>query len=186
MASHRHRPRSSRLALAALGAVTLAAAPPLPLDCPPGTRLVGGAPPEEFEAYCEGHPDAYGHPRRHGPARTYYDDGAPWVSETWLEGKRDGPFEERHRNGRSARAGNYLADRKDGTWSAWSESGQLLERSEWVRGLENGRFESWYPSGARRVAGRFCFGVQCGTWITWSEDGQELGRMELGELRDRP
>ena len=41
-----------------------------PVDCPPGTTLKGGAPPDLFEAWCEGRPDAYGKLRRHGPSRT--------------------------------------------------------------------------------------------------------------------
>jgi hypothetical protein len=101
-------------ALAAL--LALAAAPGL--DCPPGTTPKGEAPPEGFEAWCEGRPDAAGRLRRHGPARAWYDDGALHLEERWAEGRRDGPFVEYHRNGRKARAGDYREGERTGRWSA--------------------------------------------------------------------
>jgi antitoxin component YwqK of YwqJK toxin-antitoxin module len=163
----------------------LLAAAPVP-DCPAGSALVGGAPPEAFEAWCEGRPDAYGHPRRHGPSRSWYDDGALHVEERYHEGKRDGPYVEYHRNGRPARAGSYALDDLTGRWSVWFESGQLEEQVEYLRSLRHGRFAAWHRNGQRRTEGRFCLGQQCGTWITWDEQGRELGRMEFGEQRATP
>jgi hypothetical protein len=81
-----------------LAALLLAAAP---IDCPPGTALKGGAPPDGFEAWCLGRPDAYGNPRRHGPARAWYDDGGLHVEETWAEGRREGAYVEYHRDRKS-------------------------------------------------------------------------------------
>jgi len=169
--------------IAALAALLLLAAsgdrpvakPPI-LACPPGTALQGGAPPEQFEAWCEGRPDAYGTPRRHGPSRTWYDDGATWIELTWHEGKRDGPFVEYHRNGRKARQGTYRLDAKVGTWTVWSEAGLPEERAEWKDDLLDGAFVSFHPNGKKRAEGRNCLGAQCGPWITWDEGGRELGR----------
>ncbi len=169
--------------LPALAALLLAAAP---LDCPPGTALRGGAPPEQFEAWCEGRPDAFGHPRRHGPSRTWYDDGGLRTEERWVEGKRDGPFVEYHRNGRKAREGTYRLDDKAGTWTIWYEHGGLEERGEWRRNVPDGAHASWHRGGQRRSQGRYCLGAQCGTWTSWDEAGRELGRMEYGELRPAP
>lgn len=159
---------------------------PPPIDCPPGTRLAGGAPPEQYAAWCEGRPDAYGKARRHGPARTWYDDGTLWIEERWVEGKRDGPFVEYHRNGKPAREGSYRLDEKVGTWTVSSERGLPEERAEWRDHRLHGPFATWYPNGKRRTEGRYCSGVQCGAWTTWDEEGRVAGRMELEEHRDAP
>jgi hypothetical protein len=164
----------------------LVAAPPPVLDCPPGTTLRGGAPPEQYEAWCSGRPDAAGEARRHGPARTWYDDGSPWVDSSWAEGKRDGPWLERHRNGRKAVEGTYRADAKVGRWTIWFESGQPEEACEWADGVQHGAYASWYRGGARRTEGRYCLGAQCGTWTTWDESGRQLGSMQFGERQARP
>lgn len=171
--------------LALLLAFAASGSPP-PLDCPPGTSLAGGVPFESFEAWCEGRPDDFGHLRRHGPARRFYDDGSVWVEERFFEGKRDGPFLERHRNGRKAREGTYRLDGKVGTWTVWYEDGTLEERSEWVANSQHGPFTAWHRNGTKRTEGRFCHGVQCGTWITWDDGGHELGRVQLAEQQLQP
>lgn len=170
--------------LPSLAAALLLAASPL--DCPPGTVARGGEPPEQFEAWCEGSPDAYGTPRRHGPARSWYDDGTLHVEERYRDGRRDGPFVEHHRNGRPARAGRYADDDKVGTWTIWYEDGGLEERSDFVRNVPDGPFAAWYRGGTKRVEGRYCLGAQCGTWITYDEAGRVQGRVEFGEQRATP
>lgn len=170
--------------IAALLAAALAAAP-APLACPEGTERRGDAPPDGFEQWCEGR-DGYGHARREGPARTWYDDGTVWVEQAFSEGLLDGSFLERHRNGRTAREGTYARGRKIGTWRIWFESGRLEEQSEWRDGTEHGPFTAYWPSGARRTEGRYCGGAQCGRWRTWDADGRQVGEIDYGEQRLTP
>ena len=164
-------------------ALLLAAAP---LDCPPGTALAGGGPPELFEAWCLGRPDAYGRPRRHGPARSWYDDGALRVEERWVEGRRDGTFVEYHRNGKQARRGSYAGDDKVGTWTIWYEEGGLEERSDFLRNVPHGPFTAWHRNGQKRLEGRHCLGAQCGPWTSYDEQGRKIGQVEFGEQRSAP
>lgn len=171
------------LAATALAALLLAAAP---LDCPPGTTLKGGQPPEAFEAWCEGRPDAFGNPRRHGPATSWYDDGAVKVEERWAEGKRTGRYVEYHRNGKVAREGSYLEDDRVGPWTLRYEDGSLEERSSFVRNVPDGPFTAWQRNGQKRTEGRHCLGAQCGTWVTYDEAGRELGRVEYEVQRPAP
>jgi hypothetical protein len=63
------------VALAALLAAELA-----PLACPPGTTRAGAPPPEDLAEWC-GKPGLDGVPRREGPARSWYDDGALRLEE---------------------------------------------------------------------------------------------------------
>lgn len=169
--------------LLGLAALLLAAAP---LDCPPGTTLKGGAPPELFEAWCEGRPDAYGRPRRHGPSRTWYDDGALRTEERWSEGRRDGPFVEYHRNGKKAREGTYALDVKVGTWTIWYEDGGLEERGGWEDNVPHGPFTAWHRNGQKRAEGRYFLGAQCGRWLTYDTSGREIGSVQFEERRAAP
>jgi antitoxin component YwqK of YwqJK toxin-antitoxin module len=167
-------------ALALLLAVQVA-----PLACPPGAERRGAAPPEGYEEWCEAK-DPEGRPWRHGPARTYYDDGGRWTEVSFREGKRDGPFAEYHRGGRKAREGAYARDERDGRWTIWSPTGAVEEESSWRRGVQDGPFAAYWPSGEVRTTGRHCGGAQCGRWRTFDESGRELGSVEYGELRDAP
>lgn len=183
---------AAMLCLAAAGALGRAAPgdpafpPKRALACPAGTVEKGGAPPEQYEAWCEGRPDAYGNPRRHGPSRTWYDDGGPWIELAWFEGKRDGPFVEYHRGGRKAREGTYRLDAKVGTWTVWSEAGTVLERAEWRDDLLHGPFVAFHPNGRKRMEGQNCQGAQCGLWITWDDAGREQGRSTFEVRRATP
>ncbi len=163
----------------------LALGAPPPLACPPGTERRGGAPPEELAEWCEGK-DPAGGPRREGPAREYYDDGGVRLEETFREGWRDGPFVERHRNGRKAREGAFARGEKAGRWTVWFESGAVEEESEWRDGVRHGPFTAWWPGGKRRTQGRHCGGAQCGTWRSFEEGGREIGSVEYGEHRLAP
>jgi hypothetical protein len=169
--------------LAPLAAALLAAAP---VECPAGTAPKGGAPPDLFEAWCEGRPDSYGRPRRHGPARTWYDDGGLRTEEHFTEGKRDGRFVEYHRNGKRAREGTYALDEKVGTWTIWFEDGSLEERCDWARNVPHGPFTAWHRGGKMRSEGRYVLGGQVGRWTTYDEAGREIGRVDFGERRLTP
>jgi antitoxin component YwqK of YwqJK toxin-antitoxin module len=168
--------------IAALVAALLAAAP---LSCPPGTERRGAAPPDDFAEWCEGKDDA-GQPRREGPSRTWYDDGALWTEQAFREGEPDGPFVERHRNGRKAREGTYARGRKVGRWSVWFESGGREEESTFRDGVPDGPFTAFWPNGAVRTEGRRCGGAQCGRWRTYDDAGRELGAVDYGEQSSRP
>jgi antitoxin component YwqK of YwqJK toxin-antitoxin module len=156
-----------------------------PLACPAGAERRGGAPPEAFEEWCEAK-DAAGRPVRHGPARTWYDDGRLWTEASFRDGLRDGPFVEWHRSGAKAREGAYAADAKVGAWVVSGESGGVEEESEWRDGAPHGRFVSYWPGGGKRTEGRHCLGAQCGTWRTWDASGREMGSVEYGEQRLAP
>ncbi|BDG03372.1 toxin-antitoxin system YwqK family antitoxin [Anaeromyxobacter oryzae] len=156
-----------------------------PLECPAGTERRGAAPTDGYEEWCEGK-NPYGQGWRHGPARTYYDDGGLWVEERFREGERDGPFVEYHRNGRKAREGAFSRGRKVGRWTISSESGQVEESSDWRDGVPDGPFAAFWPDGTRKTDGRYCGGVQCGRWRTFDAAGRELGSVDYGEQSSTP
>jgi antitoxin component YwqK of YwqJK toxin-antitoxin module len=155
------------------------------IDCPPGAERRGEAPPDGHEQWCEVR-DLHGKPRRHGPARTWYDDGTPWVEEGWRDGEREGPFLERYRNGRLAREGAYRAGRRHGRFTTWHENGNRAEEIGFRDGVPDGPFASFFESGRPRTEGRHCGGAQCGRWRTFDESGRELGAVDYGEQRPVP
>jgi antitoxin component YwqK of YwqJK toxin-antitoxin module len=156
-----------------------------PVRCPPGAAHRGGPPPDDALEWCEIQGED-GKPRREGPARTFYDDGTPWIEEHYRDGLRDGHYVEHHRGGGKAREGDWVKDRKVGTWTIWSPDGKVEEESTWKDGVLHGPFVSRWPTGALRSTGRFCRGVQCGVWITYDEQGKEIGRIEYEEQHAQP
>jgi antitoxin component YwqK of YwqJK toxin-antitoxin module len=163
----------------------LALALAAPLVCPPGTHPVGSPPPSGNAEWCEG-PDRGGAMRRQGPARDYYDVDLVHVESTWRDGQLDGPWVERHRDGRKAMEGRYRGGEKHGQWTWWYESGTVEEEVSFDMGRRHGPFVQRWRSGKKRTEGRFCFGLQCGRWVTWNEDGQELGAIQYEEIRGKP
>jgi antitoxin component YwqK of YwqJK toxin-antitoxin module len=158
----------------------LVAAAPDPIACPAGAVLRGATPTDCYEVWCE-KTDLAGRPVRHGPARTWYDDGALRTEEVFAEGEREGPFLEWHRNGKKAREGQYARSAKVGRWTLWFESGQVEEEASFRDGFQDGPFAAYWPGGKARTLGRHCGGGQCGRWRTFDPDGRELGTVEYGE-----
>lgn len=166
-------------------ALALALGAPPPLACPPGTEHRGAQPMEGFEEWCEAQPPE-GRARREGPARKYYDDGSLWIESAYHGGLLEGPFVERHRGGRTAREGFYLAGLRSGRWQFFAEDGTLLEESSWTRGVPDGPFADYWPSGKPRNVGRRCLGAQCGRWQSYDDSGRLIGSVEYGEQRPDP
>jgi antitoxin component YwqK of YwqJK toxin-antitoxin module len=160
-------------------AFALALAPAPSLLCPPQAEHLGASPPDGYEEWCEVK-DPAGHPRREGPARTYYDNGGIWVESCYREGRLQGPFLERYRDGVSAREGAYAKGEKEGIWRAWYQDGTLEEESNWLSGQRDGPFVAYWPNGEKKQAGQHCLGAQCGVWRAFDEAGRELGMVEYG------
>ena len=157
------------------------------LECPQGTTRAGEPPPSGNAEWCE-RPGPDGKPRRHGPARDYYDGEAllVHVASTWKDGQLEGPWVEFHRDGTKAVEGRYRDGEKDGPWTYWYEGGNMEEEVTFDVGRRHGRFVQWWRGGRKRTEGRFCFGLQCGTWTTWNEEGALLGTITYEEIRSRP
>lgn len=150
--------------------------------CPPGAEVRGAAPPDDTARWCEAR-DLYGTARKHGPSRTWYDDGGRWIEEAFVEGRREGLFTEYHRNGKKAREGRYAADERDGAWTTWYENGNVEETVTFRMGVRDGPFATFWRGGGRKAEGRYCGGAQCGRWRAWGEDGAEQGSIDYGVQR---
>lgn len=90
----------------ALIAAGLAAAPndqpnAEPIECPPGAKLRGAAPPRGKAQWCEA-PDLFGGMKKNGPFRRWYADGSLRSTGEFLDGERHG------------------------RWQKWDEEGNLL------------------------------------------------------------
>lgn len=168
-----------------MNAILLAVLAAAPLVCPPGSLPAGQPPPFGNAEWCEG-PDRTGAKKRQGPAREYYDVDLIHVESNWRDGQLDGPWVERHRDGRKAIEGRYRGGEKHGPWTWWYEDGSKEEEVSFDMGRRHGSFVQWWRNGKKRTEGTFCHGLQCGRWITWAEDGKELGEIQYERIRDRP
>ena len=85
---------------------------------------------------------------RHGPSRSWYDNGKP-----------------RHE-------GNYDHDKKDGMFTFWHGNGQMAATGEYKADKEVGAWVWWHQNGLKASFGDFKEGYLVGQWRWWGEDGQ--------------
>ncbi len=115
------------------------------ITCPPGTHLMGEAPPEGQEQWCEKIVD--GHPLKHGPFVLYRDDGSTMITGFYKDGKQDGE------------------------WTIWYQNGQKKSVDHYRNGVQEGEHIGWYASGQIAAKGMYRNGEPDGTWKRWAPDG---------------
>ncbi len=91
---------------------------------------------------------AEGQDMRHGPSRSWYDNGKP-----------------RHE-------GNYDHDKKDGMFTFWHANGQMAATGEYKNDKPVGAWVWWHENGIKAAFGEFKEGYLVGQWRWWGEDGQ--------------
>ena len=83
-----------------------------------------------------------------------YPDGAVHVRyHVDAQGRKDGPFEEFHPNGKPAVKGAYAADVKTGPWTTYTPEGKLTESASYFNGLMEGSYAWNAPAGKASVRG---------------------------------
>ncbi len=139
----RLRTRSGRLLLAAMLAASSCKAT---VRCPDGARLMGAAPPEGQEVWCE-KPGPRGHPVKDGPFLLYWPNGTMMLQGYYRDGKQDG------------------------VWLRFYANGQRAALDEYHDGVQQGRHLGWYPNGQQSEQGQYSGGMKEGRWRKWDLSG---------------
>jgi len=114
-------------------------------SCPPGAQLMGAAPPDGEQQWCQKIAD--GKPVKHG----YYVVYGP--------------------NGLKLIEGDYLDGKQDGEWTIYYESGLQQTVDHYKNGVQEGQHIGWYPNGKIATMGQYKNGKREGTWKRWDSDG---------------
>ncbi len=88
-----------------------------------------------------------GHPVRHGPANSWYENGQPRLEGNFNEGTRHGPFTGWHANGQKQLGGEFDHDQKTGSWIWWHESGMKAVQGQYAEDKPTGTWSWWDESG---------------------------------------
>jgi len=136
-----------RLAITIPIALLIAACKSVGLSpCPSGAKLMGTAPPQGQETWCE-KLDASGHPVKDGPFTLYWPGGGKMIE------------------------GNYRDGKQDGFWTRFYPTGQRLALDEYRNGIQDGRHVAWYPNGNESEEGQYSGGKREGRWHKWDQAG---------------
>jgi len=115
--------------------------------CPPGAKLMGQAPPEGQQVWCQKIVD--GKPVKEGPFILYHPDGSKMLQGQYHNGKQTGEWTMWYTNGRIRSSDHYRDGVRDGEHISWYTNGQISTRGRYVNGKRDGVWKRWGPSGIR-------------------------------------
>ncbi len=114
-------------------------------SCPPGSNLMGAAPPKGQEVWCQ---KLIGGPAVKNGIFIVYNDGGGKMIE-----------------------GDYRDGVQQGTWTMWYENGQRSAIDHYRNGLQDGVHISWYADGKKAIEGNYRAGKREGIWTRWDPSG---------------
>ena len=99
---------------------------------------------------------------KHGPKRTWYQDGATWGSGGFYNGK------------------------DHGTWITREPDGVKIRQYHLIEGKWHGFFTIWYPNGQKKMEVEFVDGRQQGLMTLWDDEGNTLRKVEYADGHEQP
>jgi antitoxin component YwqK of YwqJK toxin-antitoxin module len=81
---------------------------------------------------------------REGLFNEWYENGQLKKQYIFINNKKEGLYLKWHKNGVVRSISTYINDLKNGLYIKFYKNGQLLMRSNYIEGKKNGRSESWY------------------------------------------
>src|SRR5262249_4171863 len=84
---------------------------------------------------------------RHGPSKSWFENGKPKHEGNYDHDKKEGMFTYWHSNGQMAATGEYKNDKPVGSWVWWHENGQKYAFGEYREGYLIGQWRFWDEAG---------------------------------------
>ena len=96
------------------------------------------------------------------------------LAEYAPEGKdlRHGPSKSWFENGKVQVEGFYQNDKKSGTFTYWYANGQVAATGEYTDDMPNDVWVWWHDNGQKAAIGKYEAGALVGEWRWWSDDGK--------------
>ena len=145
--------------------------PPLPIECPSGSKGAGQLPPEGKEIWCQ-LVDAGGNVFRQGPAIEYYPDGVKAAVGSYDRNYKQGYWQAWYPDGQPKSQGSYEHGVPVGVWAEFHQSGSKSSEGGYAGGQPDGTWTYWHPNGQIRTQGVMVAGQPDGTWIEYDENGR--------------
>ena len=141
--------------------------------CPPGTLLVGAAPPAGTSVWCE-RPMPDGTKVKQGPAAEWHGNGQKMSQGAYLADKREGPWLFWYPTGSPEKQGSYSNGKQDGVWTTYFPNGDRSSEGQMVDGKENGRWTYWNNETLTRTEGEYILGDRNGVWLDFGPDDRPV------------
>ena len=113
-----------------------------------------------------------------GSTKSTYDNGNPYVTASFEDGRLDGAYTAYYANGQKMGVSHYKHGIKHGESIAWHENGQMASRVKFVKGKKEGPMEMFYQTGQQSVEAFFKAGKLDSTFTQWKATG-ELHSIEI-------
>ena len=102
-----------------------------------------------------------------------YKNGRWKLAETWMAGKRLGPFFHWYENGNLAWQGTYLKNKQFSSFRGWYQNGKPAWKLNYNKnGKPHGYSYRWHKSGSIAVFARWKQGYICNHYFTWNAQGK--------------
>ena len=71
------------------------------------------------------------------------------------------------------------AEKRNGVWTSWYESGQKNSEQKYINGKEDGVYNVWHPNGKPYIKGKYKMGEKIGVWSFHDSLGNVLKEMNF-------
>ncbi len=115
----------------------------------------------------------YDHGVLDGKQQLFHQNGKPYVTAYFKNGKRDGNYCEWDTEGKQMINYTFIDDEPDGLCQSWHATGALEESSHYTRGLLHGKIERFSPKGIVTY--------EC-SWVDGHQEGKEIERYDNGAI----
>lgn len=84
--------------------------------------------------------------KRHGPSKSCYTDGTPWIETTYINGKQNGKYSQYYQGGKMLKKyiSNLTNGKEDGVVANFSEDGELISEAQYCMGILHGISKTYY------------------------------------------
>ena len=117
--------------------------PPLPIECPVGTKLVGNAPPTGNRQFCMNEETEL----EQGPWRFYFPNGRIQREGNYHGGRKHGRFTKWNHSGIKTSEDFYDQDKKTGLWREWTRDGNIRAETPYSENEIHGYRYFFYKNG---------------------------------------
>lgn len=122
-----------------------------------------------------------------GVKTLYFANGKLKERYTYVDGLKDGSFEERSIQDYPLLTGNFKQERKEGEWNYYYYTGDLEKTSHYKNGLLDGSYTYYYDSKVVNVQGNYKLGKKEGKWIWYTNKGTtDMEGTFVNNLQDGP
>jgi len=144
--------------------------------CPDGATVVGKAPPDGFEKWCQLR-EQDGTLKRHGNYRAWHPNGQLQAQVSYRDGVEHGPTESWYDTGHILGKGQFKNGKPHGTMTTWHQNGQKQSEKRYKDGAKHGLTQVWDRTGRLSAKTNYANDQRYGLETLFEADGSRRETM---------